>query len=291
MGDTNDGILRFLQKHFVPLCVISEKDNKECTYFASAFVISVEEEWFLVTAGHVAKEINSWLMDPNYIFKKASLCDLGGFNAKHSIPIPFNLTLESFIIFGDENTYDYAVIHLDPLYIRSLEANGIEPLDEQVWLYPPENPEYFKMLGVTTQMVKPTRNEDNSTIVSLEYGTTLHPVQHSHECPDGITKRNVSCWYGYITTGSAITDIKGISGAPIFAFKHTDDGELKYWLIGVQSTWKASNKAIAVSPAINLGCYLSDSLRKFREFQAEQKIEPKTTKRGDHPPKTRPDVM
>lgn len=224
MGNINYGILRFLQKHLVPLCAIFDNDNKVYPYFATAFVLSAKDEWFLVTAGHVALEIKSYLMDPNYSLKEAILCDTGVLNAKHQIPIPFDLTPEKLIIYGDEKTYDYAVIHLENYYIRLLRENGVEPLDEQVWLHQPKEPEFFTMLGVTNQMVSPIWNENKSMITGMGTGTTLHPVEHSHKRPIGIMKRNEPRWYGYISKGSAIDDIGGMSGAPIFAFKHTDNG-------------------------------------------------------------------
>ncbi|MFC1650658.1 hypothetical protein ACFL2X_03735 [Candidatus Latescibacterota bacterium] len=281
MGDTNNDILGFFKKHLVPLCVIFTKGGKACPFFATAFILSAEDEWFLVTAGHVAEEIKSILTDPNYSLVGAKLCDIGGLNAKHSMPIPFDLTPEKFIILGNEKTYDYAVIFLDPYYIRLLERNGVEPLDEQVWLYQPIEPEFFTMLGVAKQMVSPLWNEDKSVIDGIGVATTLHRVDHSPQRPKGIEEKNAPRWYGYISTDSSIDDIVGMSGAPIFAFKHTDGGGLKYWLIGVQSSWNHGNKAIAACPAQNLGLLLSNLVKEIRDLQSKQKIETKTPKRGN----------
>ena len=138
MEDTNYYYLRFLNKHLVPLLVNFKEGNKACPFLATAFVLSAENMWFLVTAGHVAQDINFYLTNPDYYYVEAFLCDIGGPNAKNQIPIPFDLTPETFIIFGDEKTCDYAVIHLESYYINFLKTNGVEPLDEQVWLYQPK---------------------------------------------------------------------------------------------------------------------------------------------------------
>ena len=71
-----------------------------------------------------------------------------------------------------------------------------------------------------------------------------------------------------------------MSGAPIFAFKHTDGGGLEYWLIGVQSSWNKGNKAIAACPAQNLGYELSESVGKCRDLLAKQNIESTLPKRS-----------
>lgn len=271
MEVTNDKLVAFFHRHLVPFCTIFTVENKAAAYVATAFVLSAENEWFLVTAGHVALDIKSHLQNPKYSLEKVFLYDYGGIGAVYNEPIPFELTSNNLLVFGDEKTLDYAAIHLRPHYKRLLTANNIEPLNEEVWLRQPQKPEFFNMLGVPLQMVSVEWNDDAKSLINqVNIVTTLLHVEHAPLRPVGLAKRNSARWYGYVRLTPPIDDISGMSGAPIFAFKHTRDGELRYWLVGVQSSWNRGNKAIAVCPAKKLGDFLAEGIKKFKECQANQ---------------------
>lgn len=270
MEVTEDDLAALFHRHLVPLCAVFTIQNKAAVYVATAFVLSAKDEWFLVTAGHVALDIKSHMENPRYGLEKVFLYDYGGFGAVHYEPIPFELTSDNLLVFGDETTFDYSVIHLRPQYKDLLIANRIEPLNEEAWLHQPQNPEFFIMLGVPRQMVSVEWNNDaNSTINQVNIVTTLLQVQHAIQRPVSLTIRSSARWYGYAKLAPPIDDISGMSGAPIFAFKHTVDGELRYWLIGVLSSWNRGNKAIAACPAQNLGDYLAEGINQFRKWQAK----------------------
>jgi hypothetical protein len=197
----------------------------------------------------------------------------------HYEPIPFELISDNLIVFGDETTLDYAAIYLRPYYKNLLIANKIVPLNEETWLKQPQNPEFFIMLGVPRQMVSVKWNNDaKSAIKQVNIATTLLHIEHAPQRPDGLAARNFDRWYGYVTLASPLEDISGMSGAPIFAFQHTINGELRYWLIGVQSSWYKSNRAIAVCPVQNLGDSLARGIKQFKEWQGNQAnaADPKT---------------
>ena len=138
-----DKLVSFFHRHLVPLCAIFTVENKAAVYVATAFILSAENEWFLVTAGHVALDIKSYLQNPKYSLNKALLYDYGGLSAVHREPIPFELIPDNLLVFGDEITLDYGVIHLRPHYKDLLIANGIEPLNEEVWYHQPQEPQFF----------------------------------------------------------------------------------------------------------------------------------------------------
>ena len=268
---TKDNLVEFFHRHLVPLCAIFTVKDTAALYVTTAFVLSAEDEWFLVTAGHVALDIKCYLQDPKYCLENAFLYDSGGLGAVDHTPIPFELTPDNLIILGDETTLDYAVIHLRPHYKSLLTANKIKPLNEEVWLRQPRTPEFFRMLGVPNQMISIELNKDvKSVIDQVNITTTLLHVEHSSQRPVGLAKISFARWYGYVTLAPPLDDIKGMSGAPIFAFEHTVDGKLRYWLIGVQSSWNRGNKAIAACPAQKLGICLADEIKKFKEGQANQ---------------------
>jgi hypothetical protein len=153
MGVTKEELVAFFHRHLVPLCMVFTIENNAAVYVATAFVLSAENEWFLVTAGHVASDIKSFLENPQYSLVQAFLYDCGGLGAVHYEPIPFELISDNLLVFGDETTLDYAAIYLRPYYKNLLIANKIVPLNEETWLKQPQNPEFFIMLGVPRQMV------------------------------------------------------------------------------------------------------------------------------------------
>ena len=252
-------LLKYLSQHLVLLSATFQEEKKDYPYPVTAFVLSAKDEWFLVTAGHVALDIvNNYMNNPEYCLKEAYLCDAAGYNAKYPEPIPYELDSEKIVVLGDEATNDFAIIHLSPYYKRLLLANGVTSLNEQAWFYQYDDPDCFKMLGVTKQMVSPMRNNnDKCTVTGLNIGITLHHVEHSPQRPNGIEEVDYARWYGYISLAPPVDDIKGISGAPIFAFKQTNSGEWKYWLVGVQSCWNPKSKAISACPAQALGDLLA----------------------------------
>lgn len=259
-----DELVGFFHRHLVPICIIFDKDKKNAVYVATSFVVSIRNQWFLVTAGHVAKEINEYLNDTSFQLLNAFLYDSGGLHVKHLDPIPFELTPETFIVLGDDDTLDYAVIYINDYYRKLLQKNGIEPLNEQVWLHQPENPEFYTLLGVPNRLITVEWNNDvKRTVSSLKIITTLHRVIYSQVRPDGLKKLEYPRWYGYIDLNESVNDIKGASGGPIFAFKRTNQDELRYWLVGIQSTWNPSTKAISACPAIILCNYLDNILKQY----------------------------
>jgi hypothetical protein len=267
LGVTDEALVSYFHKHLVPFCAIFTKDNKAAVYVATAFVLSAKEEWFLVTAGHVGLDIKEYLQDSEYRLDKILLYDYGGLDAIHYEPIPFELTSDSLLVLGDDTTLDYAVVHIRPHYKRLLAANGIVPLNEEVWLKHPKQPEFFMMLGVPHQMISVEYNNDtNSAISQVNFVTALLNVEHSPRRPVGLAQRSCARWYGYAKLAPPIDDISGMSGAPIFAFQRMSNGELRYWLIGVQSSWNSGNKAIAACPATDLGNYLIEGIKIYEDL-------------------------
>ena len=59
--------------------------------------------------------------------------------------------------------------------------------------------------------------------------------------------------YFDVALGAGVTSIKGMSGGPVFALQHVANGKLRYWLVGVQSSWLPDKRIVAVCPAPLLG--------------------------------------
>ena len=50
-----------------------------------------------------------------------------------------------------------------------------------------------------------------------------------------------------------ISDVEGMSGSPVWGVKAID-GKLKYWLLGIESSWFAASRTVKFHPSI---CFLT----------------------------------
>lgn len=233
---SKDKIAGYFNQHCVPLYVHINKGEKNHHYVFSTFVISIEDEWFIVTAGHCLREIEK-IKNAGYSIEKARLIDFGGLKAKHFQPIPFALEASPTVHLGDEK-YDYGIIHISKYYRRLMENNGIVALNEEAWEKQPEKPDFYFLLGVPDQLTEVA--EDKISIT-----TTLYTVTKCDSVPSEFEKTDAPTFYGKIHLDQYLTSIVGMSGGPLLSFKKTESGELKYWLCAVQSRWIQGKNLIA----------------------------------------------
>ena len=276
-----DQVLSRLIKHVVCLCwvdVKSEPDgdgNRESDFDPSAFVISsfvvsIGNIWFLVTAGHILKDLQSRLDNGRCIMKSRLFAGLA--SCPSSEPIPFTLgdTPQWYIY---EDGLDYAVIPLRPAFVRLLIADGIAALNENHWKdYPQENEEYV-LLGFPTQAqdISITSSGEIGNI-NVSLGCPLLPVFPESE-PPSVLKCEHDRFYAKVPLASGmvddpnvkLTDIDGMSGGPIFTIKWLDDTNMEYWLFAVQSGWHRSTRILAACPILPLTNAIANSFDKHLE--------------------------
>ena len=233
---SRDEIAGYFNQHCAPLYVHFKKGEEEHHYVFSAFVISIDDEWFLVTAGHCLYEIEK-AKNAGYSIIKARLIDFGGINARHFQPIPFDFENSPSAHLGDDK-YDYGIIHISKYYRRLMESNGIISLNEEVWEKQPKDPDFYFLLGVPDQLTEVTEDKIRLT-------TTLHSVTKCDSAPIEFEKTDAPTFYGKIHLEEDLESIVGMSGGPLLSFKRTESGELKYWLCAVQSRWIKSKRLIA----------------------------------------------
>jgi hypothetical protein len=231
-----------------------ERDPQAVT--VSAFVISVRAIWFLVTAGHVIREIRTRLAKGRRIVT-ARLMD--GFSTQQSLPpIPFPLadTLQSHI---NKGGFDYALIPLRRAYVRLLMAGGVLALDEETWSDPPDSADAYFLLGFPQSAVTTRVTEGAGQCnVSLGVGTPLlrvKPVHNLDEVPEDM-RYAPNRFFGRVPIPTregggedpSLNSIKGMSGGPLFAVRFEGLHSLRYWVIAVQSAWAEASRVIAACP-------------------------------------------
>jgi len=249
----NDEIVSFFHKHLVPVFISLLKGKDVHSYIFTAFVLSVGEQWYLVTAGHCIKIIEEETDIHGFEISRCSLIDCLGQGAKNIHPIPFVYSEASPICLSDEFDFDYGFLNISPYYKQLLISNNVQPLNEEVWKKQPNVVDSYVLVGIPAELV--IVNPDN-----LELYPTLFPIEQLKEKPEGFTKTDIPLFYGRITLGEDIKSKKGVSGGPIFGFYTNEKGEMRYWLIALQSRWLPNSRFISAYPTYLLG-YIIDNIQ------------------------------
>ena len=255
---SNEKVVSFFHRHLVPIYFSCKSENDSHSFIVTAFVLSVGNQWFLVTAGHCIKDIEKLISDLGYQITQCRLIDSMGLGARHREPIPFDYWGGCPACLSEERQFDYGVIQLSTYYKRLLEVNGVVPLSEEVWKKQPTVVAFYMLLGVPFQLTKVDAD-------SICITTTLHSVERLNDKPSNFPQTDVPLFYGRIKLDESISDISGMSGGPIFAFHQNDKKELLYWLVALQSRWLPQSRILIASPTNLLGRFLEEVAQENRE--------------------------
>lgn len=229
-------------------------------FYFSAMVISINDHWFLLSAGHAFQEIETLLASPDAELVRCGIDDTF-LNQTSSQPFDFDyVAAKRRVHFNPvfDDGLDYALIHIAPYYRNLLSANGIVPLIEDDW-----NPNSiaacstFLMAGFPNDSIDAgithhgdhyrARVKGRPTFLYIERGTSDTQTQFTR-------------FVGQIRPEHNITDITGMSGGPIFCFK---DAEFTpYFVAGVQSKWNSNTQTTFACPIDTIvehaGTFLSE---------------------------------
>lgn len=239
-------------------------DAQNC--YVSAFLLSVRNEWFLVTAGHVLRAIDERLEAGRRIVR-SNLMD-GTASGFAFPPITFILgRTEQWYVYDEDQGIDYALVPLREFFVRQLMAAGVTAVDESsVGSLDVDAGEYY-LLGFPQEAVRTTSNRVGDTIhVTTDLGTPLLPIERIKAPPPHMARSWPRFYANVPRCGTSNRRAKGVpdsivgmSGGPIFALRRTSSTSAQYWLIAVQSCWDPEARVLAANPILPLVRYLSDS--------------------------------
>lgn len=236
--------------HIVPIKITMEKAGERTSWYVSAFVMSVQDYWFLVTAGHCLQKIDNAL-DEGYRLVTCEFIDFLGSEAKNERPIPFVYQRDAVHYFYEEGSYDYGLIPLSQYYVCLLERNNICPLNEEVWKKQPSSPVGYVLIGIPDNWVEFGEQGDFVNPILL----LVEKVEEKLE----IFKDDIfPFFYGKVEYPDNLQSLRGMSGGPIFAFQQGPNGEWRYWVIALQSSEYRLSQYIKACPLGMLGQYLEE---------------------------------
>src|SRR5947209_2502294 len=78
----DDKLVKFFHRHVVPIYFAFKKGDRRSCCLVTSFVMSVHNQWFLMTAGHCIKDIEQNLR-AGYAIERCRLVDCVGIGARH----------------------------------------------------------------------------------------------------------------------------------------------------------------------------------------------------------------
>lgn len=205
----------------------------------SGFVLEILGEWFLVTAGHV-QEIFEYHARGDIEILGVKLLDGFGSAPKTSEGFDFDLDTVYSAFYHDKDLgLDVAFIHLRPYYRNLIEANGIRVFTQANWgTSTGQTFEAYMLLGLLQESV-------TESGASWRVGTMISSVRKCDATASCLVKE-VDRFYGEIPASEVYESIVGMSGGPLLGFRRDEEGNLRYWIVGLQNSWDAKSRTIAV---------------------------------------------
>jgi hypothetical protein len=231
-----------LSRHLVCLGAVylaldrqGEPTGKQEVYAYTSFVYVQGDAWFLVTAGHILDRISQYKKHPKGVIKIYLAC-LAVENPGQILPVHFADFDDALKDYRDDDSagLDYGWVYLRPYYRQFLEKDGIQPLRERGWLPLDAKPFHGQVLaGYPTALLGQTLQAGGTLSRTIE--PVILSVNQYAPAPGEVEATTFRRYVGRITPRTNIS-IEGTSGGPIFGLAHDDAGQLRYWLLALQSS-------------------------------------------------------
>lgn len=264
MSDTDAEIVSFFERHLTPMIFTFTRSGDTQRLTITAFVLSVADEWFLVTAAHCLRLVEEMSTEHGYRLDSCRLVDCLGPTARHFTSIPFAYEQAEPIRVSEDLDYDYGVIRLSGYYRQLLDNNGIVPLNEDVWRLQPTSPDFYLLVGMPSELF-------DASPRAMTVGGALLYLDELSEKPDGFSGGDGPMFYGRLSPSMALSSIQGMSGGPILAFKANDRKELRYWVVALQSRWLSDSRCIAACRTYYLGERIAYAMAMLREASGDER--------------------
>lgn len=250
-------ILAYFGRHLVGLMGTyfrldsSGNDIGNEQFFAfSGFAMSLRNVWYLVTAGHCIEDLEKAVAGSHIHLTSTRLADFFGSEAKVEDTSYFDYQANPKLYIYDKAAgLDFAVLPLRDWYRATLTANGVEAITEGHWINQDIGAcSFFAILGFPTVLVNdPAKLHPYGDRMAGVVNPVMVFVDPVTTTPQYVPATTFSWFVGKVKSAQHLSDIKGMSGGPVFGFRKRHDGQLEYWIIALQSSWYPQSR-------ITLGC-------------------------------------
>jgi hypothetical protein len=231
----NDERVRFFARHLTPVSLSLRRGSEERRALFTAFMLSVNDQWFLMTAGHCITAVQQ-AREQGFKIAQCNLLDSMGPNPRFEGPVPFNWDDANPISDRKHPDHDYGILTSHPLLRRVLEENGVIAFTEAFWDHGIEEFETYHLIGIPEQWLIPTgRGRMNITTMIARLERT---------CQGDFPDTDAPMFYGRLRQ-DPLTDLCGMSGGPILGFKTAENGSQHYFLVAMQSSKLGGDRDIS----------------------------------------------
>ncbi len=266
-------------KHFVALWFVDEDDSPILTpstrpdagFFLSGVLVSVEGSWFILVAKHCFNQIIERLRTKRRRIKACRILDHVSPDARHRYPIPLAYNDIWKIKLGKGDDFDVGAIPVPRNTRHLLSKNGMVALPESACLALDNECDEHWLFGILTDSVRMATHIPGASQVPFAVGFYAMPVQRLRSKPDRFGDHTAPYFYGQLLgdwtsrNGNPIPrDLEGMSGGPVFAIRRSSDGQERYWLAGIQSSWLPESEQVAAASAEVASRSLADGLQLLR---------------------------
>lgn len=232
-------------------------------FFCSGFLLSLDERWYLVTAGHVLKNMEEAVREGRHFYEGFKLVDCYGSRAPHKDPIPFDFDAANKVYqYDEENGLDYALIAISPLYQKLLEANNVIAIREPDWerWKRTRYKDHF-MLGFQKELIEQAVVPGaNDYLVRGQPVPTFIYVHKLRSPPANLRKTKYPRFVGQVGPNDSVGNLAGMSGGPIFGVT----SKSKHGIVAIQSAWLPTSRVIFGCPIGTFTKLAKDHLLRHR---------------------------
>jgi hypothetical protein len=246
-------LIKWFRWHLVGLFIRGTIDSESSVHYYSGFLLIYKDQLLWVTAGHVVRDVSILLNSPN--FKLEELIWMDSYD-DHKIPVGQAFEKKPKTHSWLDSDVDFGVVVFGMLDRASLLANDkIRPLPVSIETDgSPASIAGHYVIGFPEELTEHTQYQthDKKLHHSLTANLACLPIQRVDPPNDPHRHtfwNHIDTFYGRILpfidlADYKVRDITGMSGSPVISFKWDNNNELRYWLVGVQSTWLKSIETI-----------------------------------------------
>jgi hypothetical protein len=150
------------------------------------------------------------------------------------------------------------VLPLSFLTVGQLKAGGIRPIEEIAWGEPPfEGYDHWLLTGIPAESYAQVGNTHQLKLTIIPLEPTQPPPAASLVGAAGVEDAIAAAFpaqFGRIIVQPGldtahVADVEGMSGSPVYGVKIVD-GQPKYWLLGIESSWFIDSRIVKFYPSI-----------------------------------------
>lgn len=253
---TTSVLVDWFGRHLLGLYMALDAGDHVQSSVCSGFLVELEGRLYWMTAKHVIEGVKQAVASNASAVRVMRWLDGFQISGAESVPVS-NHSLDSFC----RSDMDFGVVRIGWLESENIRRAGYaEILSEQIWKnLQNAKPEGYYLIGYPAEWTNQV-DEESSTetrISQLRSRIACVPVAKVPYRPDlSITNEfwsDPEAFYGQIVAFPDVgrhdlASVAGMSGGPVFSVERDGNGEIRYWLIGVQRSEYKSEHLIRVEP-------------------------------------------